>query len=148
MQVNGQGFPNAPLKLEDYKVRLLIERLKTRERQVIAHEMAHKAAGGQYTGTVRYTYTKGPDGRYYITGGEVPIDTSPESDPEATIRKMEIVRAAALAPADPSPQDLAVAQRATVLEMKARQELALKKYKEKLENPVGAEEPLGINYFT
>jgi len=52
---------------------------------------------------------------------------------------MEIVRAAALAPADPSPQDIAVAQRATALEMKARQELAYKKYAENAK-PKAAEE--------
>lgn len=119
--------------IENYKIRMIIEKLKMREKQVIAHEMAHKAVGGPYAGAVRYTYTRGPDGRYYITGGEVSIDVSPEADPEATIKKMQIVRAAALAPADPSPQDIAVAQRATALEMKARMELALKKYKENSE---------------
>jgi len=140
----GQGFSKASFQLENYKIQLLIQRLKMREKQVIAHEMAHKAVGGPYTGPVHYTYTRGPDGRYYITGGEVSIDVSPEPDPEATIRKMEIVRAAALAPADPSPQDLAVAQRATALEMKARQELALKKYKA-LEKPKSLKETEGLS---
>ncbi len=111
-----------------WKILYQIQRLKTIEQKVIAHEMAHKAVGGQYTGPVNYTYTRGPDGRYYITGGEVPIDVSPEADPEETIRKMQIVRAAALAPSDPSPQDIAVAQKATALEMKARLELAIREY--------------------
>ncbi len=124
--------------LEEMKIRLIIEQLKIREKRVIAHEMAHKAVGGRYAGTPHYTYTRGPDGKYYITGGEVPIDTSEERDPEATIRKMEIVRAAALAPADPSPQDIRVAQIATIKEIKARQELERLKeeqWKEKLQNP-------------
>ncbi len=123
--------------LEEMKIRLIIEQLKIREKRVIAHEMAHKAVGGRYAGTPHYTYTRGPDGKYYITGGEVPIDTSEERDPEATIRKMEIVRAAALAPADPSPQDIRVAQIATIKEIKARQELERLKeeqWKEKLQN--------------
>jgi hypothetical protein len=64
----------------------------------------------------------------------VPIDVSEEKDPEATIRKMEIVRAAALAPADPSPQDLRVAQLATIKELKARQELAKIREKQREEN--------------
>lgn len=110
--------------LEEQKIWLIIQRLKLREKQVIAHEMAHKAVGGRYTGTVHYTYTRGPDGKYYITGGEVSIDVSEEPHPEDTIRKMQIVRAAALAPVDPSPQDLQVAQIATIKEIKARQELA------------------------
>ncbi len=129
MQVNVRNLPFY-LDVENYKVRMIIEKLKMREKQVIAHEMAHKIVGGQYAGTVHYTYTRGPDGRYYITGGEVSIDVSPEADPEDTIKKMEIVRAAALAPADPSPQDLAVAQKATIIEMKAKMELVLKKYRE------------------
>ncbi|MCS7200320.1 MAG: hypothetical protein N2327_07855 [Caldimicrobium sp.] len=109
---------------------MIIEKLKIREKQVIAHEMAHKSVGGPYTGAVHYTYTYGPDGKRYISGGEVSIDVSPEGDPEETIRKMQIVRAAALAPVDPSPQDLAVAQRATAIEMKAKMELMQKKYRE------------------
>lgn len=111
-----------------WKVFNQIQRLKAIEQRVIAHEMAHKVVGGKYTGAVHYTYTQGPDGRYYITGGEVAIDVSPESDLEETIRKMQIVRAAALAPADPSPQDIVVAQKATLLEMKARLELAKRSY--------------------
>ncbi len=115
-------------EIEKVKILQEIQRLKLREKRVIAHEMAHKAVGGRYTGMVHYTYTKGPDGKYYITGGEVSIDVSTEADPEETIKKMQIVRAAALAPADPSPQDLAVAQRTTAIEMKARLELLQKSY--------------------
>lgn len=122
------------IQLENFKLRTVVEQLKLREKKVIAHELAHKVVGGPYAGAVHYTYTRGPDGGYYITGGEVSIDVSPEADPEATIRKMQIVRAAALAPADPSPQDIAVAQRATSLEVKARMELALRRYKETFEN--------------
>ncbi len=120
-------------EIEEAKIRMIIEQLKIREKRVIAHEMAHKAVGGRYTGPVHYTYTRGPDGKYYITGGEVPIDTSEEKDPEATIRKMEVVRAAALAPADPSPQDIRVAQIATIKEIKARQELAKLREKQREE---------------
>ncbi|MGC8871692.1 MAG: putative metalloprotease CJM1_0395 family protein [Caldimicrobium sp.] len=132
MQIGDKFYLNN--QIENLKLRMIIEHLKMREKQVIAHEMAHKAVGGQYTGAVHYTYTRGPDGRYYITGGEVSIDVSPEADPEKTIRKMQIVRAAALAPSDPSPQDIAVAQRATAIEIKARLELILRKYKENEEN--------------
>ncbi|WP_457755952.1 putative metalloprotease CJM1_0395 family protein [Thermodesulfatator indicus] len=109
--------------LEEQKVKQILEHLKMRERKVIAHERAHKIVGGIYTGPVQYSYTKGPDGKYYISGGEVPIDTSEEKDPEATIKKMELVRAAALAPVDPSPQDIQVAQMALMKEMRAREEL-------------------------
>jgi hypothetical protein len=47
-----------------------------------------------------------PDGCDYALGGEVAIDTSAiAGDPEATLRKMEQIRRAALAPANPSGQD-------------------------------------------
>ena len=121
-------------QIEEQKVRMAVERLKRIEARVIAHEMAHKVVGGQYAGAVRYEYTRGPDGRLYITGGEVSIDVSEEPTPEETIQKMEIVRRAALAPADPSPQDLAVAQTATIKEMRARLELWRRKFEE-LEKP-------------
>jgi len=44
-------------------------------------------------------------------------------NPDATIRKAQQIRAAALAPADPSVQDQAVAASANSLEAQARQEL-------------------------
>jgi len=57
-------------------------------------------------------------------GGEVSIDTSPEpGDPEATLQKMRRVRAAALAPAYPSSQDLKVASNAASQAAKAMAEI-------------------------
>ncbi len=51
-------------------------------------------------------------------------DTSPvPGDAEATIRKAQTIRAAALAPANPSAQDRAVAAAATPMEAAARREL-------------------------
>lgn len=87
-----------------------LQQLRARDAEVRTHEQAHKAVGGRYAGAISYTYTTGPDGRRYVTGGSVPIDMSPvPGDPEATIAKMRIVRAAAMAPAEPSPQDRSVA---------------------------------------
>lgn len=100
-----------------------VAELKTRDRQVRAHEMAHKAAGAGITGGVSYTYQVGPDGKRYAIGGEVAISVSPEKDPEATVRKMERVRAAALAPADPSSQDRAVANEASREILSANREI-------------------------
>ena len=117
-------------QLDEQRIRMVVERLKRTEERVIAHEMAHKVVGGQYAGAIRYSYTRGPDGKLYITGGEVSIDVSEEEIPEETIRKMEIVKRAALAPSDPSPQDYAVAQKATIQEMKARLELLLRTFKQ------------------
>jgi hypothetical protein len=101
-----------------------VQRLKERDREVRQHEQAHVAAAGRYAkGGPQYEFTRGPDGRQYATGGEVSIDTSPASTPEATVAKMQQVRRAALAPAEPSPQDRRVAAEASAAEIKARQEL-------------------------
>jgi len=90
----------------------VVDKLKARDREVRAHEAAHKAVGGRHAGAISYSYQAGPDGQKYAVGGEVSIDVSPESDPDATIQKMSAVIAAALAPAEPSGQDRAVAQAA------------------------------------
>ena len=102
-----------------------VNRLKQREGEVRRHEQAHISAGGPYVqGGAKYSYQQGPDGRQYIAGGEVSIDVSPVSgNPAATIEKMQTVRKAAMAPADPSPQDRAVAAKASQMETQARAEL-------------------------
>ncbi len=101
-----------------------VQKLRTRDREVRAHEQAHQAAGGQYvTRGATYSYKQGPDGQRYASGGEVGIDTSAESDPQATIIKMQAVRAAALAPANPSGQDRQVAAQAARKAAEARAEL-------------------------
>lgn len=104
--------------------RKLVDKLRARDQEVRAHEQAHKNVGGQYAGAISYEYQKGPDGKQYAVGGEVPIDASEiPGDPEATIEKMRIVKAAALAPAEPSAQDRKVAALADAQMMKAQAEL-------------------------
>lgn len=102
-----------------------IAALASRDREVRSHEQAHTAVGGSYAGAPTYSFKRGPDGQAYAVGGEVSIDVSPiPNDPAATLRKMEVVQRAALAPAEPSAQDLRVAAQAQVLAAQARSELA------------------------
>jgi len=103
-----------------------VDELKQRDADVRQHEAAHEAAAGGYAvGAPHFEYTTGPDGRRYVTNGEVNIDTSPvQGDPDATIRKMETVKAAALAPADPSGQDRRVAAEAMAAIQQAQAERA------------------------
>lgn len=117
---------SARVRLNPSQLRMISE-LKSRDQEVRTHEQAHVAAGGGHVnGGIRYVYQKGPDGQMYAIGGEVSIDVSPvPGDPEATAHKMDQVRRAALAPADPSPQDRNVASRATMLRSDALQEIAL-----------------------
>ena len=101
-----------------------ISKLKARDREVRAHEAAHVAVGGSVVRSgARLSYTRGPDGVQYATGGEVSIDTSRASSPEATLAKAERIRRAALAPAQPSAQDRAIAAQAARMAMQARQEI-------------------------
>lgn len=102
----------------------VLTKLKARDSHVRDHEAAHIAAGSGYVrGGASYSYQKGPDGRAYAVGGEVGIDTSPlPGKPEETAAKMVAVRAAAMAPSDPSAADLAVAAAASLAEAQARAE--------------------------
>jgi hypothetical protein len=109
-----------------------VQKLKATDSEVQAHENAHAAAGGPHAAAPKYEYTVGPDGNRYATSGEVKIDSSPEKgNPEATIRKMDIVIRAALAPADPSSQDMAVARQAQTERSKAQVELSKKREAER-----------------
>jgi len=102
-----------------------IEELKARDTEVRVHEQAHASVGGQYAGSPSYEYQRGPDGTNYAVGGEVQIDVSEiPGDPQATIDKMQTVRAAALAPAEPSSADRAIAADATQKMAAAQAELS------------------------
>jgi len=103
-----------------------VEELKTRDAEVRAHEQAHVAAGGAFVqGGASFSYETGPDGKRYAVSGEVQIDTAEvKGDPRATIRKMNQVRKAALAPANPSAQDRSVAATASRKLVNAQRELA------------------------
>ena len=100
-----------------------VQELKKRDAEVKSHEQAHMASGGGLVqGGASFEYQSGPDGKMYAVGGEVKIDMSPERTPEATIRKIQQVRRAALAPAEPSGTDRAVAAQASQMEARARAE--------------------------
>lgn len=107
-----------------------ISQLAARDREVRAHEQAHAAVGGQYAGSPTYSFQRGPDGVRYAVGGEVSIDTSKAATPEETIRKAQVVRQAALAPAEPSPQDRRVAAEASQTQAEARLELRTQQVEE------------------
>ena len=107
------------------KEQMEVRGLRKRDQEVRAHEQAHIAAGAGVTrGGPRYEFERGPDGGLYAVEGEVSIDTSEARTPEETIRKMERVKAAALAPANPSSQDRRVAAQAAAKAQKARAEIA------------------------
>ncbi|MEL6477080.1 MAG: putative metalloprotease CJM1_0395 family protein [Pseudomonadota bacterium] len=110
----------------------VVRNLQQRDREVRDHEEAHARVGGRYASEPSYDMQVGPDGRNYAIGGSVQIDISPvKDDLQATIAKMEVVKAAALAPAEPSPADrrvaaLAESQRlAAIAELRAQRQADL-----------------------
>jgi len=112
-----------------------LRELSQRDREVRAHEQAHAAVAGSLAkGGPSYSFERGPDGQLYAVGGEVQIDTSAVAgDPQATAEKARQVRRAALAPAQPSRQDRAIAAAASALEAQARVEIAQQKTEDGVE---------------
>lgn len=124
-KINGEPLTDTELRM--------VKQLKQVDAEVRRHEMAHIAAGGRYiTSGANFAYKRGPDGINYAVAGEVGIDTSPvPGDPEATMQKMRQIKASALAPANPSPQDIKVAAKATSLATKAMSDLMMLQAQEK-----------------
>ena len=108
-----------PLSEEEKKA---IQDLNTRDEEVRQHERDHQVAGGRYAQAPTFELSRGPDGKSYATGGEVRIDLSKESSPQATLQKMQQIERAALAPQEPSGQDRRVAARAAQIADEARSE--------------------------
>ncbi len=122
-----KGKKDGELSEDEEKV---VRELKQRDQEVRRHEAAHAAAGGSFAGSPTFTYEAGPDGQRYAVGGEVSIDASPGRTPEETIRKADQIRAAALAPADPSGQDRAVAAAAAKMKLDAQGDAAKQRQEE------------------
>ncbi|EIM1020665.1 hypothetical protein LMQ59_001581 [Campylobacter coli] len=125
-----------------------VRELQSIDRNVKAHEAAHQAAGGGLAGAASFSYTRGPDNQMYATAGEVPIRMQKGRTPEETIANTRQVVAAAMAPADPSPQDYKVAANALKMEFEARAEatkLKAQEAQEKKEENEEKQENLDIN---
>jgi len=109
-------------ELSDDEKRLVLD-LQSRDAEVRAHESAHQT-GGASTGAASFSYQQGPDGKMYAIGGEVSVTIKGGSSPQETISNAQAVIAAALAPANPSGQDQAVASSARMMMVKAQQKLS------------------------
>jgi hypothetical protein len=117
LKPNGEPLSEAQLAI--------VEKMAKRDREVRQHEQAHlAAAGGLATSGASYSMETGPDGKRYAVGGEVKIDVSPGRTPEETLSKARIIQAAALAPADPSGADRAIAAAAAAMAQTAQAEIA------------------------
>lgn len=140
---------NADERNRELAEQLEVQTLSARDREVRAHERAHAAVGGHYASAPTYQYERGPDGINYAVAGEVNISSGPVSgDPQATIEKAQVVRRAALAPAEPSAQDRQVAAAATKMEMEALAELSVLQQEERVESTNEANNQLDNNKDT
>ncbi len=126
---NQEKQDNTQLTQDD---RVELSKLKAVDTKVRAHEAAHQS-GPAASGGASFTYEKGPDGVMYAVAGEVPVRIETGSTPQESISNLQGVIATALAPADPSPQDLSIASKARVMMMKAQQEFA-KEIQDKISN--------------
>lgn len=110
---------------EEQEKQAVIRQLAARDREVRQHEAAHSAVGGALAGAPQFNYVRGPDGVLYAQSGEVSISIPPASgEPEEVIQNAEKVQRAALAPAEPSPQDRSVAAQAAQIAQQARAQFA------------------------
>ena len=125
------------LSLEEQRI---VTELQAADTNVRAHEAAHMAAGGGLTSPASYTYERGPDNKMYAVAGEVGISTGEGNTPQESLNKAQTIRRAALAPADPSPQDLKVAAQAASMEMSARAQIMQEKMEQNSQNPNNSNE--------
>lgn len=111
---DGEG-PEAPAGIDDR----VVDDLLQQDRAARGREQTMRAAAGSLPlGAASYAYKVGPDGRLYVVESSVNFDlTEIPGDPEATLRKAEQIRKAALAP---SPQDRATAALAASMALRAR----------------------------
>ena len=128
------------LSLEEQRI---VTELQAADTNVRAHEAAHMAAGGGLTSPASYTYERGPDNKMYAVAGEVGISTSEGNTPQESLNKAQTIRRAALAPADPSPQDLKVAAQAASMEMSARAQIMQEKMAQNSQNTNNSNETSG-----
>lgn len=97
-------------KLEDLKAKMYDK--------IMAHEQAHASAAGAFGGQIHIDY----DSNGIAVGGHVPIMIPGlnKMNPEESLRAFEQIYSAAMAPGDPSSQDMSVAAQAQDLMGRAK----------------------------
>lgn len=88
----------------------LVAELRRIDSEVRAHEMDHYYAGQPWARFPEYFEVTGPLGRRHAVSGITPFDASAiAGDRPGTLRKLETLQRAALAPREPSDEDRRVA---------------------------------------
>lgn len=127
---------------QDVQIASEIEELSEREQSIIKHELAHMLVGGGMAGSPSFVYTLGPDGRKYVSGGNVSLRLPKGGSYDQLLRDLKRVKAAATAPMDPSPQDMNTAAMATAMELSIKKEYTVKQAKEAYEKQKEFSKPI------
>jgi len=93
--------------------REIIQQLRARDAVVRTEEESHQTLAGANAGMISYSYTAGPDGRLYATGGKVSIHPLQGLDGIAAIANQAAISRAASAPGS-SAADFNVAKGASM----------------------------------
>ncbi|MBO6808697.1 putative metalloprotease CJM1_0395 family protein [Thalassospira sp.] len=93
--------------------REIVQELRARDAVVRTEEESHQALAGANAGMISYSYTPGPDGRLYATGGKVSIRPIQGLDGIAAIANQAAISRAASVPGS-SAADFNVAKGASM----------------------------------
>ncbi|MBC05450.1 MAG: hypothetical protein CMO10_04060 [Thalassospira sp.] len=93
--------------------REIVQELRARDATVRTEEESHQALAGANAGMISYSYTAGPDGRLYATGGKVSIRPIQGLDGVAAIANQAAISRAASVPGS-SAADYNVAKGASM----------------------------------
>ena len=94
----------------------VLEKFKKSDSNIRSHEQIH-ASIGQTTAPISYNYQEGPDGKMYVVGGHVRLDTSIPDDPKAAALKLDQIKRASSGPSDSSSADMGISTQANLNKM-------------------------------
>jgi hypothetical protein len=95
----------------------VLDKFKSMDSNIKSHEQLH-ASLANTSSSINYTYQEGPDGKMYINGGYVRLDTSMPDDPKQAMLKLDQIKKASTAPSEMSAADASISRSANI--MKAR----------------------------
>lgn len=112
---------------QDVRISNNIHMARQWEKNVVSHEKSHMLVGGEFAGAPSYIYSKGPDGKLYIVGGEVSMRIPAGGSLEQQRYALQRVKKAAMSPENPSSQDMRTAAMAASREAAVNLEIAKRK---------------------
>ncbi len=126
-KIDAQSTQSTPLKQDYFDISnqnnydqedfgRVLSKFKAMDAKIKNHEQTH-ATLGQTTAPISYNYQQGPDGKLYVVGGSVRLDTSIPNDPKAALNKLDQIQKAASGVDDQSSADLAISTQASLNKM-------------------------------